>query len=92
MTQEVLELLFWICELVLVTLAGCGVVYLRKIHKRKVKKSSAQMIHLDKDEMNIIYECLSNEYLKLKDGHTGIHYQRDKLRQLLRRFQKLCNN
>ena len=91
MTQELLELLFWICELVLVSLAGCGVVYLRKIHKRKIQKLS-QMIHLDKDEMNIIYECLSNEYLKLKDGHTGIHYQRDKLRQLLRRFQKLCNN
>ena len=92
MNQEVLELLFWICELVLVSLAGYGVVYLRKIHKQKAKKSSAQMIHLDKDELNIIYECLSNEYLKLKDGHTGIHHQRDKLRQLLRRFQKLCNS
>lgn len=91
MIQEVLELLFWICELVLVTLAGCGIVYLRKIHKRKIQKLS-QMIHLDVDEMNIIYECLSNEYLKLKDGHTGTHYQRDKFRQLLRRFQKLCNN
>ena len=91
MTQEVLELLCWICELVLVSLAGYGVVYLRKIHKRKIQKLS-QMIHLGKDEMNIIYECLSNEYLKLKDGHTGIHYQRDKLRQLLRRFQKLCNS
>jgi len=91
MTQELLELLFWICELVLVSLAGYGVVYLRKIHKQKIQKPS-QMIHLDKDEMNIIYECLSNEYLKLKDGHTGIHHQRDKLRQLLRRFQKLCNN
>jgi len=91
MTQELLELLFWICELVLVSLAGYGVVYLRKIHKQKIQKPS-QMIHLGKDEMNIIYECLYNEYLKLKDGHTGIHYQRDKLRQLLRRFQKLCNN
>lgn len=91
MNQELLELLFRICELVLVSLAGYGVVYLRKIHKQKIQKPS-QMIHLDKDEMNIIYECLSNEYLKLKDGHTGIHHQRDKLRQLLRRFQKLCNN
>lgn len=89
MTQDLLELLFWICEIILVMIAGYGISCLRK--SRKEKTRNTQMIHLDIDEMNIIYECLSNEYLKLKDGHNGIHYQRDKLRQLLRRFRKLCD-
>ena len=49
------------------------------------------MVRLEQDEINIIYDALSNDYLTYKDGHDGGHLLRTKMMEMIKRFKKMVD-
>jgi len=61
------------------------------LYSEKTYHPNSRMVRLEQDEINIIYDALSNDYLTYKDGHDGGHLLRTKMMEMIKRFKKMVD-